>query len=61
MFSATWPPEVRALASELLRRPCKVTIGGAGDDGLVANRDVEQRIVFTPSDAVRDAELVKQV
>ncbi|KAL1503749.1 hypothetical protein AB1Y20_012218 [Prymnesium parvum] len=61
MFSATWPEEVRVLAAKLLREPCKVTIGGSGGSALVANHDVEQRIIFTPSESQREAELIKQI
>ena len=61
MFSATWPTEVQALAADFLRKPCKVTIGGSGGGALVVNQDVEQRIVFTHTEAMREAELAKQI
>eukprot|EP00811_Abedinium_folium_P004425 NODE_14074_length_1130_cov_3.773679.p1 GENE.NODE_14074_length_1130_cov_3.773679~~NODE_14074_length_1130_cov_3.773679.p1 ORF type:complete len:339 (-),score=93.76 NODE_14074_length_1130_cov_3.773679:112-993(-) len=44
MFTATWPPAVRRLASEFLRDPLEVGVEGA--DVLVANTDVEQRVIF---------------
>mmetsp|Transcript_55358 Transcript_55358/g.154178 ORF Transcript_55358/g.154178 Transcript_55358/m.154178 type:complete len:599 (-) Transcript_55358:657-2453(-) len=39
-FTATWPREVRALASEILRKPYKVMIGNR--DELKGNADVTQ-------------------
>ncbi len=41
MFSATWPPAVRALASTFMRNPVKVTVGS---DELAANRRVSQTV-----------------
>lgn len=61
MFSATWPADVRVLASELLRSPCHVTIGNSAGGAVVANHSVQQRIIFTGTEAQRDAELVKQI
>ena len=43
MFSATWPKEVRELASEFMNRQAvRISIGG--EDKLVANRDIVQTV-----------------
>ena len=42
MFSATWPKEVRALASDFLHDPVRIHIGSA--DKLVANTDIQQNV-----------------
>ena len=39
-YTATWPKEVRRLASEFLTSPCIVYIGDT--DKLVANKDITQ-------------------
>ena len=45
-FTATWPKEVRAMASAYLRpNPIQITIGGSGEK-LVANKDVAQSFVL---------------
>lgn len=41
-FTATWPKEVRQLASTMLWQPCKIMIGNR--DELKANQDVMQEI-----------------
>ena len=45
MYTATWPREVRQMASDFQRNPVQVTIGTA-DEKLTANKDVEQRILI---------------
>jgi len=55
MFSATWPAEVRALASQFLLNPIKVTIGSAN---LTANKNVHQ-IVEVIDQYERDRRLVE--
>merc|ERR1719230_1812152 len=52
MFSATWPKEVRRLASEFFCDPVEVRIGNA--DELQANADIEQRILICGN--IRDKE-----
>lgn len=44
MFSATWPHEVRRLATDFLREPAEVRVGNC--DELQANTDIEQRVEF---------------
>ncbi|KAI9033333.1 P-loop containing nucleoside triphosphate hydrolase protein [Hyaloraphidium curvatum] len=41
MFSATWPPAIRKLASEFLKEPIRVTIGAAE---LQANEKITQHV-----------------
>merc|ERR1719277_2932556 len=41
-FTATWPKEVRQLASEILNRPYKVMIGNR--DELKGNQDITQQV-----------------
>ena len=53
MFSATWPPEIRKLASEFLCEPVKVTIGSKE---LAASHSVKQ-IVEVVEDRSRDQKL----
>ena len=43
MWSATWPKEVRQLASDFLRNPFQVTIGSLE---LSANKNVKQEFIF---------------
>ena len=43
MWSATWPKEIRALASDFLRNPIQVTIGSLE---LTANKNVKQEFQF---------------
>lgn len=43
MYTATWPKEVRKIASDLLRNPVQVNIGSV--DELVANKSITQVIV----------------
>lgn len=58
MFTATWPVEVRRLATDFLRNPAEVRIGDA--NVLVANADIDQRVIFC-SASEKDARLRKQV
>jgi ATP-dependent RNA helicase DDX5/DBP2 len=42
-FSATWPREVQSLASEFLKDPVQINIGGSDD--LTANKDIKQEVI----------------
>lgn len=53
LFSATWPKEVRALASEFLDDPIQVRVGSG--DSFQGNKDIEQRIVVLDSDSAEEA------
>ena len=44
MFSATWPSEVRRLASRYLKDPVHINIGD--DEGLNANKNITQNFLF---------------
>lgn len=44
MFTATWPPSVRDLASTFMRNPVKVTIGDNASGELRANTRIEQTV-----------------
>lgn len=62
MFSATWPKEVRSLASDFLSDPVRIHIGGSEE--LVANKDITQHVqlhetTFSKLDAL--TELVDQM
>ncbi|GAQ84450.1 ATP-dependent RNA helicase DDX5/DBP2 [Klebsormidium nitens] len=41
-YTATWPREVRSIASDLLNDPVQITIGST--DNLVANKSITQRV-----------------
>jgi ATP-dependent RNA helicase DDX5/DBP2 len=56
-YTATWPKEVRKLASEFLSNPCIVYIGNT--DTLVANKDVTQ-IVHVVEENSRDKDYLVQ-
>lgn len=43
MYTATWPKEVRKIASDLLVNPVQVNIGNA--DELVANKSITQVMI----------------
>ncbi|KAI6133863.1 DEAD-domain-containing protein [Pisolithus croceorrhizus] len=58
MFSATWPENVRRLASTFLRDPVRVTVGS---DDLTANSRVEQCIEVLDNAQDKDALLAKQL
>uniref|UniRef100_A0ACD5W4T3 Uncharacterized protein n=1 Tax=Avena sativa TaxID=4498 RepID=A0ACD5W4T3_AVESA len=45
MFTATWPREVRKIASDLLTNPIQVNIGNT--DQLVANKSITQHVEVT--------------
>jgi ATP-dependent RNA helicase DDX5/DBP2 len=51
-YTATWPKEVRRLASEFLTSPCIVYIGDT--DKLVANKDITQTIIVLGSGGMRE-------
>uniref|UniRef100_A0A0D9UXC7 RNA helicase n=1 Tax=Leersia perrieri TaxID=77586 RepID=A0A0D9UXC7_9ORYZ len=52
MFTATWPKEVRKIASDLLANPVQVNIGNT--DQLVANKSITQYVdVITPPEKSR--------
>ena len=44
MFTATWPPSVRELASTFMDNPVKVTIGDNASGELRANAKIEQEV-----------------
>ncbi|XP_062194053.1 DEAD-box ATP-dependent RNA helicase 14-like isoform X2 [Phragmites australis] len=46
MFTATWPKEVRKIASDLLSNPVQVNIGNT--DQLVANKSITQYVEVIP-------------
>ncbi|KAL6970190.1 RNA helicase [Sarracenia purpurea var. burkii] len=46
MFTATWPKEVRKIASDLLVNPVQVTIGSV--DELAANKSITQYVEVVP-------------
>ncbi|KAM7506612.1 hypothetical protein LguiA_017065 [Lonicera macranthoides] len=47
MYTATWPKEVRKIASDLLVNPVQVNIGNV--DELVANKSITQNVEVVPS------------
>lgn len=48
MFTATWPTDVRRLASEFQNNPVQIIIGSGGDRPT-ANKDITQRVEMTPT------------
>ena len=54
MFSATWPMEIRKLASEFLTNPVRVTLGS---DVLTANHRVSQHVEVFDDEYRREARL----
>jgi ATP-dependent RNA helicase DBP3 len=44
MFTATWPPSIRELASEFLRDPVRITIGDNASGELRANMRIVQEV-----------------
>ncbi|XP_042021050.1 ATP-dependent RNA helicase-like protein DB10 [Salvia splendens] len=57
MYTATWPKEVRRIASDLLVSPVQVNIGNV--DELVANKAITQHVeVLTPMDKRRRLEQI---
>ena len=62
MYSATWPPEVRTLATGLMRPgPCQVSIGSGGESGPRANKSIDQKVIFIHREAERDPALTHQL
>lgn len=57
-FTATWPKEVRRIASEFLTDPCIIYVGNS--DQLKANKDIAQ-VVHVVDDMRRKDELVQEV
>lgn len=51
LWSATWPSEVEAISAQLLRNPCKVTIGSLE---LQANHMIKQSFDFITEDGKYD-------
>lgn len=62
MFTATWPPSVRELASTFMRSPVKIAIGDNPTGELRANTRIVQKVeVVDPrSKEVRLLQLIKQ-
>jgi ATP-dependent RNA helicase DDX5/DBP2 len=48
LFSATWPREIQALAQEFLSNPIQINVGEV--NALVANKDIEQKIMVCRED-----------
>jgi len=59
LFTATWPKQVRSLASEFLNKPVHVQIGKA--DALTVNNDISQHVVMVTGDEEKHAKLVELV
>ena len=62
MFTATWPPSVRDLASTFMRSPVKIAIGDNPTGELRANTSITQKVeVISPYDKeTRLVQLLKQ-
>ena len=58
MFSATWPEEVRQLASDFSTRPIHIQLGQGGDSGLTANEKIQQHLILLQSYDDKDGELI---
>jgi superfamily II DNA/RNA helicase len=43
MFSATWPKDVRALASDFLHEPVYLNVGNAALE-MTANKNIKQNV-----------------
>jgi len=56
LYTATWPKEVRSLASEFLTSPISVNVGR---QALVANEDVQQNVIIVQNDQQKLEELRK--
>merc|ERR1719491_308509 len=52
MFTATWPKEVRNLASDFMYDPVEIRVGDA--DALVANTDIDQKVEFCRDPRAKD-------
>ena len=48
LFSATWPREIQALAHDFLKDPVQINVGEV--NVLVANKDIEQKIIVCAED-----------
>mmetsp|Transcript_111839 Transcript_111839/g.316345 ORF Transcript_111839/g.316345 Transcript_111839/m.316345 type:complete len:582 (+) Transcript_111839:76-1821(+) len=57
LFTATWPREVRSLASEFLQRPIHVQTGAV--DVLTVNKDIEQHVIFVASEQEKAQQLTQ--
>merc|ERR1719384_2039809 len=57
LFTATWPSQVRSLASEFLQRPVHIQIGKS--DALATNSDIDQRVVMVGSEEEKQQKLVE--
>ena len=57
MFSATWPEEVRQLASDFSNRPIHIQLGNQ-DSGLTANEQIHQHLILLSSYDEKDGELI---
>eukprot|EP00416_Gambierdiscus_australes_P025449 CAMPEP_0171063640 /NCGR_PEP_ID=MMETSP0766_2-20121228/5793_1 /TAXON_ID=439317 /ORGANISM="Gambierdiscus australes, Strain CAWD 149" /LENGTH=557 /DNA_ID=CAMNT_0011519577 /DNA_START=78 /DNA_END=1748 /DNA_ORIENTATION=+ len=57
LFTATWPREVRSLASEFLQRPIHVQTGGVND--LTVNKDIEQHVIFVANEQDKAQQLIQ--
>lgn len=55
MFTATWPKEVRRLASDFFQDPIEVRIGNV--DELQANADIEQRVIICSNPREKESRL----
>lgn len=57
LFTATWPREVRSLASEFLKRPIHVQTGAVHE--MTVNKDIEQRVTFCSDEADKAQQLLQ--
>ncbi|CAK0852825.1 unnamed protein product, partial [Prorocentrum cordatum] len=57
LFTATWPKEVRSLASEFLTKPFHVQTGTV--DALTVNKDIEQHVIFVQSEQEKTPQVVQ--
>jgi ATP-dependent RNA helicase DDX5/DBP2 len=56
LYTATWPKEVRSLASDFLTKPFCVNVG---EKGTAANSDVEQHVIVVENSQMKLDELRK--
>mmetsp|Transcript_55947 Transcript_55947/g.88648 ORF Transcript_55947/g.88648 Transcript_55947/m.88648 type:complete len:570 (+) Transcript_55947:96-1805(+) len=59
MFTATWPKEVRSLASDFMYDPIEIRVGDA--DSLKANEDIDQKVEIARDDREKQDLLIKWV
>mmetsp|Transcript_111895 Transcript_111895/g.266956 ORF Transcript_111895/g.266956 Transcript_111895/m.266956 type:complete len:271 (+) Transcript_111895:2-814(+) len=57
LFTATWPREVRSLASEFLTRPIHVQTGAVHE--MTVNKDIEQRVMFCSDEEDKARQLLQ--